>query len=305
MKWLLFIPLFLFGMPKWYYNIESNNSDIIIGYGSGKSEKEAKNNALNDIVSQIAVTIKNEIQKTQSLNNNNYNKNIKINSYQKSIATLYGYKVIKLEYENKRFFVAIEYENIPSIDKFAKKTKLKKDFIIKAIKRDFGLKEGIELVRKDKKWFIKYKDIMQILDKRDFERFFATIPNNTLSIYINKNNILHYNQSFKIKIKSTKKGYITIFDIYDNGTVAILAKNIPIKNSITFPNEEYDLVADNKDTIDLYVVIRSNKKLILDDFAMADEEFITDERYKNFDELLRFIKDKTFTSLRVVTKGNR
>ena len=79
-------------------------------------------------------------------------------------------------------------------------------------------------------------------------------------------------------------------------------KNIPIKNSITFPNEEYDLVADNKDTIDLYVVIRSNKKLILDEFAMADEEFITDERYKNFDELLRFIKDKTFTSLRIVTK---
>ena len=78
MKWLLFIPLFLFGMPKWYYNLESNNSDIIIGYGSGKSEKEAKNNALNDIVSQIAVTIKNEIQKTQSLNSNNYNKNIKL-----------------------------------------------------------------------------------------------------------------------------------------------------------------------------------------------------------------------------------
>jgi biopolymer transport protein ExbD len=143
---------------------------------------------------------------------------------------------------------------------------------------------------------------MQILDKRDFERFFATILKDTLSIYINKNNQLHYNQAFKIKLKSSKKGYITILDIYDDGTVAILAKNIPIKNSITFPNEEYDLVADNKDTIDLYVAIRSDKKLILDDFAMADEEFITDERYKNFDELLRFLKNRNFSSVRVVTK---
>ena len=62
------------------------------------------------------------------------------------------------------------------------------------------------------------------------------------------------------------------------------------------------MVADNKDTIDLYIAIRSDKKLILDDFAMADEEFITDERYKNFDELLRFFKNRTFSSVRVVTK---
>ena len=301
---LFFIPLFVFAIPKWYYNIEANNSDMIIGYGSGNSVKNAKESALNEIVSQIAVTIKNEVQKTQSFNNNRYNKDIKINSSQKSLATIYGYKVIKLEYENGKYFIAIEYENIPSIDKFAKKTKLKKAFIIKTIKRDFGLKEGIELVRKDKKWFIKYKDIMQVLDKRDFERFFTTILNKTLSIYINKNNILHYNQTFKIQVKSAKKGYITIFDIYEDGTAVILAKNIPIKTNITFPKEKdgYDLVADNKDTIDLYIAIRSDKKLILDNFAMADEEFITDERYKNFDELLDFIKNRSFSSLRVVTK---
>jgi hypothetical protein len=165
---------------------------MIIGYGSGNSEKNAKESALNEIVSQIAVTIKNEVQKTQSLNSNNYNKNIKINSYQKSLATIYGYKVIKLEYEKGKYFVAIEYENIPSIDKFAKKTKLKKEFITEAIKNDFGIKEGIELIRKDKKWFIKYKNIMQVLDKRDFERFFTTILNKTLSIYINKKFIGYY-----------------------------------------------------------------------------------------------------------------
>jgi len=42
--------------------------------------------------------------------------------------------------------------------------------------------------------------------------------------------------------------------------------------------------------------------LIFDRFATADEELIEYERYKNFGQLQRFLKDKKYTTLKVVTK---
>ena len=39
-----------------------------------------------------------------------------------------------------------------------------------------------------------------------------------------------------------------------------------------------------------------------DSFAYADDELISEEKYKNFDELIEFLDDKIYTTLKVVTK---
>ncbi len=46
----------------------------------------------------------------------------------------------------------------------------------------------------------------------------------------------------------------------------------------------------------------SKTKLSLDEFAYADSEIIQDEKYKNFDSLIEYLDDKTFSSIKVSTK---
>ena len=149
-------------------------------------------------------------------------------------ANISDYEVVESAYKDGEYFVQISYENIPSLEKFAKRTKFKKKQIVNSIKKDFGKSLNIELVRKDMKWYLKYKETMQMLDKKDFARFFKTTPNKNLTINTNKkNNILYEDDEFYFKVKSFKKGYVSIITVYENGTVSVLLKNIPIsKNSI-------------------------------------------------------------------------
>ena len=300
------LPSYVFATPNWYYNINSNKPNTYIGFGSANSEQEAKQIALEDISSQISVQIDSKTTRTKKIIAGDYQKNIEQKSTQKTKANLSDFKLLKIDLEDGTYYVAIEYENIPSIDKF--KAKLKKA----GYKVQFtNYIKNFELSRKDKRWYIKYKDIMQLLDTRDFEKFFSTIQNKNLQFQTNKiNNILYNGDEFYFKVKSSKKGYITIFDVYEDGTVIVLYKNVKIKaNKLTnIPNENFEqipvagLLEEGKDAIDLQIALYSDKKLILDNFAMASDEIENDERYKNFDELLKFLNSKIFSSFKMVTK---
>lgn len=177
----------------------------------------------------------------------------------------------------------------------------------KALKKDINF----ELVRKDKKWFIKHKNILQILDEKDFARFFSTVDNKTVSINTNKRkNILYNEDKFFFKVKSQKKAYASILTVYEDGTVSTLLKNIPLRNDKleNIPDKDFETIPEaglmqrGVETYDLYVLILSSKKTHLESFAQADEKLIEEEKYKNFDELIEFIDTKEYATLKVVTK---
>jgi len=292
--------------PTWYHTLANDRANTYIGYGTASTEQKAKQNALVSISAQIYTKIDNEIVQDKRVEEGEYSKDTHIKSSQKTKANLSGYKILEMSYEDGKYFVAIRYENISSIDKFKNKLKAKNI----QVKFDNYL-QTFDLSRIDKKWYIKYQNILELLDKRDFERFFITIPNEKLSIKTNKrNNILYEDDQFYFKVDSKAKGYVSILTVYEDGTVATLLKNIAIEKneSQNIPDEEFEaipiagLLKKGVDTFDMYVAIYSPKKLIFDRFAAADEELIEDERYKNFDELLKFLDGKTYTTLKVVTK---
>jgi hypothetical protein len=282
-----------------------------IGVGNGATEQEAKQNALKDISDQISIKIDNQTKLNKKLVDGKYSKNIITSSTQSSKANIVGYELLSMNFENRIYKVKIKYENIPSLDKFAKKTKYTKQQILKSIQKDFGKSLGLELVRKDKRWYIKYKNIMQVLDSKDFSHFFKTTINDDLSVSTNKkNNILYEDDEFYFEVKSSKSGYVSILTVYEDGTVSVLMKNIKIQKNITtsIPDKEFEaipiagLMTKGKDTFDMYIAIYSQKKIILDNFALADENMINDEKYKNLDQLLYFFDDYSYTTLRVITK---
>jgi hypothetical protein len=288
------------------------NATVYYGEGSGKSYAEAKRKALEDVASQISVVIDSKIEETQSVKNDKYHKNFKVHSIQKTKVKLEDYEIVEKRKENNQFFVKIKYDNIPSLDKFASKTPYTKEQIKNFIKKDFGKSLGLELVRKDKKWYIKYKDILQKLDKKDFYLFFKTTNRKDLkiSLYNKRRNVLYNGDEFSFLIKSAKSGYITIFDVYEDGTVSILAKNLKInkKRKLIFPDENFDsvleasLLQNQKETFDMYVVIFTKKKRNFDEFISAYEDVVDEELYKNFDELINLIYNKTYATIKVIIR---
>jgi len=239
---------------------------------------------------------------------------------QTSSVKIYGYDVLKLEYDSGSYFAALGYDNIPAIEKFNQKLSgltitdpevqnryLQHTPIAKTVKK----KVGFSLKRQNGTWYMHYKDILQPLSAKDFSRFFATVDNLNLSITTNKHNDLLYNgDEFYFKVTSKKSGYLTIFTTYEDGTVATLIRNVPIKKNRTenIPDKDFEsvlkagLIKRGVETFDLYVVVYSKDKQYFDNFAHADEELLSDERYKNFDELISLLNDVEFVTLKVVTK---
>ena len=287
------------------------NATVYTGQGNGSTQSEAKQNALKDISEQISVSIDTETKQDKKLIDGKYSKDIVISTSQSSNTNIVGYELISMNFKDGIYTTKLQYENIPSLDKFAKKVPYSKKDILKSIKKDFGYSLGMELIRKDKKWYIKYKDDMQILDNKDFARFFKTTPNENLIINTNKrNNILYEDDEFYFELTSSKKGYISILTVYEDGTVSVMMKNIKVEANTkeNLPDKDFEaipqagLLEKGKDTFDMYVAVLSPKKLILDQFAVADGEQVEDERYKNFDQLIEFLNDKKYITLKVVTK---
>ncbi len=317
----------LFATPFWYHNLSSNEANTYIGYGSGSSENEAKQNALLDISGQISTVVKSEYKGDKKLIDGIYTKDISEQTSQKTNSSLSDFEVLKVE-NSDLWYVAIKYENRASIDKFIQKIKalptlknttpkkqnsfLSQTLIGKELQSALGFEFDFKLFRKDTLWYIKYEDTLQVLSKKDFEKFFVTTQNPNLTLNTNKkNNILKDKEEYRFLIDSKQNGYVTLFDIYEDGTVGLIAKNLTISKDkkIEFPDEKSDMLfeasilEEGKDTFDLYTLIYSKKPLILDRFAMSESELIKDERYKNFDELIELLDGFEYSSLKVVTKA--
>ena len=321
---LLSMTFLLVAQPSWYYKLSKSDNNTFIGYGQAGSEKEAKALALQDIAMQLSVKVNGSFSKKTTVHNGKAQNNLSTVNQQKSQADIKGYKLLKLSFDHGVYFIAISYENSSSFEKFVKSIKSKvspKDekqnayirhtVIAKKLKQALGYHIDFALQRKDAIWYISYKGEHIALDKRDFEKFFKTVNHPKLKLSTSqKNNILFNGDVFHFKLKAKKSGYVSILTVYEDGTVAALVKNIPVKKNRqeSIPDKDYEselqaaLIKKGVETFDEYVAVLSDKRLLLDSFAAADEELITHERYKNFDTLIDFLDDKIFVTLKVVTK---
>ena len=311
----------LLANPLWFGNLQKTKTHSYIGYGVGDNASKAKREALNDISSQISIQVDTFVNDRVEDTNGIITTHTNFSSQQNSNTILTDYNLLKLEFIDGKYFVAIEYENIPSLDKFIHKIRdaktekqnsyLKDSFIAKNLKKSLGKDIDFKLKRKDKKWFIQHKSILQPLDKKDFMKFFSSVSNPFLEINTNKKrNILYDGDKFYFKVKSSKKGFISILTVYEDGTVATLVRNIAVEKGSkeNIPDKDFErileagILEEGVESIDLYILLYSQKKLRFDSFADADDEVITEEKYKNFDELIEFIDDKSYATLKVVTK---
>ncbi len=306
--------------PTWYHTLDDSAQNYYVGYGQARSDKKARNLALDDIASQISTTVDNSLQQSTRVQNDTVHTDVKKSSSHKSYAKLHGYRPLNYEQIDGIHYIALSYENIPSIDKFNKalsklsdtNDKVQNSYLKNTnIAKKLNKNVDFSLLRKDKLWYIKYQDIQQVLDSSDFNHFFSSQKSPALSIRTNKNrSVLYEGDEFFFKVQSKKSGFITVFTVYEDGTVSTLMRNSPIdtNHNLNIPDKENSsifqagLIEEGVETFDLYVVLFTPQETTFDAFALADESLVDSEKYKNFDELIKLMNTHAFTTLKVITK---
>jgi len=296
---------FLFAMPKWFYHLQNGKANYYIGYGIGDTLKEAKINALNDISSQIETKIKSVFKSDI----NNYNKNVSQNIKTSTMANITDYKVLKIDQENNKYYIAIGYENIPNIDKFIQKLPknpkistnkfLNATYLGEYIKQKVGKYVAFDIFYKDSKWYISYDNIIQILDKEWFKKLFITYGNRLKTN--NKYNLFNSGDIIKIYYNAKSDGYVTLFDVDSNGGVYILINQKVKKGWNELKNAEFNLEAytDKKEDFEMYVVIFGKIPQNFSQFSLA----LNPNDNHDFGILLRILNKYDFNTLKIITKG--
>lgn len=110
---LCFVSTSALATPEWYQKRSLNIQDIeLIGYGSGKTQHDARTNASQDIAYQLGVDISIVSTKKSSLKNKQFNTHFSENIQQQTRHKLSNLDIVKSEKDGD-WFVAVKTSAIP------------------------------------------------------------------------------------------------------------------------------------------------------------------------------------------------
>lgn len=309
--------------PQWYKNRELHLTVKfeIIGYGQGKTIKEAKANAKEDIAQTLISKIDSSFTNTIKSKNDSFTDISESNLKVTSKLNLHNVKTIKQEQKDNIFYVALKYKNldlaykiISTIDKVECTKKYLNSYLletplVKKLTASIGCELDFKLDRRNEAWYLKYKEHLFLLSDDEFEELYVTKTNYKFDFVSNKK-VLNDGDIFYFKLSSANSGYITLLNVYENGTVTLLQPSTPIKNSIQVPSKdstnyfEAGLVKEGVNTYDLYIAIYTQEPLDMSRFEYANENLAESELAYKFDELINIINKNEYSSTLLRTRAN-
>lgn len=302
--------------PQWYKHreLQSTVKYEVIGYGQGDTIKEAKTNAKEDISQTLISKIDSSFTSQTITHNDNFNERTKSNLKITSKVSLHNLKTIKQEQLNGVFYIALKYKNLDlayrikttigslQCNKNQYNNYLSRTPLIKELTASIGCKLDFKLDRRNQAWYLKYNEHLFLLSDDEFEELYVSKINDKFEFTSSKI-VLTDGDSFHFALNSKREGYVTLLNVYENGTVTLLQPSILIKNSIQVPSidsENYfeaGLVTEGVNTYDLYVAIYTKKPLDMSRFEYANEDLAESELAYKFDELINLIDTYEYSSM--------
>ena len=107
---LLLLPFQLFGTPNWYTQREKiSTKSIYYGYGEGRTQTEARANALREISEQINTKVSSSLTMHTTSSNQYITQNTNAFSSTKSSQTLKDIKVLKQTKDGTKYFILMKH----------------------------------------------------------------------------------------------------------------------------------------------------------------------------------------------------
>ncbi len=302
--------------PDWYkhQNITAKTHYSYIGYGSAKSIQLAKQAAREDIATQLFVIVETVTESESGIENEKFMLSARHRSKQQTYAKLNKTKVLKSEFVDKTFYVALEYKHLTIVQHFINQLnvttcedEVQHPYLIHTplftnLNDKLPCKLNIELVRKNQTWMLAYKEILIQLDDQNFSSIYTTVQKDSLQITPSSFRPRE-GEIFTVAINSSSAGYVTLFNVYADGIVSLLQENIFVEaNKVRiFPTEKDEVIFESvvlekeKETTDLYIGLYSESPIAFPRFKEAGSTVQSNQWQYQFDYLLQLMKRQRFS----------
>jgi hypothetical protein len=220
---------------------------------------------------------------------------------EKSDIILSNIKIVKSEFIDNRYYVAIKYINLPlaqrvalEIKDYNLKIKTSKDYYLNKtdlmdnLKNEFGFYPKVRIYQNN---IIINNQFFALLNRNIID-LFKRVDSKNIFFTSNKK-IYKNNQLMKFQIITKKEGFISVLYVEETGKVGIILNNIKIVKEIIYPNknEEEDLIAFNPSEemiSEFYIALYSQDRLDLNKFEEISCNLLNNNSY-NFSDLIKIL----------------
>lgn len=313
-------------IPSWFGTLQNNSKTEIIGYGEGLTLDEAKTNAKSDIAKTIRSHIYSSFTTQTSVNNATVKHDAQASVTETSNLSISDTQIVQSEESNGYFYVALKYDNLPVSIKLVKRggqslcgishPYLAQTPILINLSSELNCSVSVELTREQNGWYLGRGQYSVILSDTDLQKLMIETSKGLLSIHSTHSQV-NVDEVYSLTLNGLPStGYLSLFDIYDDGRVILMDGNIDltkhINKELRYPEEIHHdfqlsggLLESGHDALDLYMAIVSNEPLKLSSFIPMGHIIEKSERAFAFDHLLSLIKNNLFATTVVTTKPIR
>lgn len=286
--------------PCLQISLQNNNSGIKTGYGSGRTVAEAKQRALYDIAKQIEVAIDGTETATTNKQDDQvttgFSQNVKARASQ--ILTSVETACSDTNDPTGSYHFALRYDQRPLVDIYAQALSeqfwqqrpgriewqgpklITQSTFIKQLEQRLvqtgnpqSIRLTVQLFRKNAQWKLIINDIVRTLQTEHYTQLINWQSLHAGSLQVQLQN--EYGQAlaphlrdgddFYFKITNRQTGYLTVFDIYEDGRVTKLRENITIKSKLKLPEHKgafsAGLLIPGQSTRDQYVFLLTDQPI--------------------------------------------
>ena len=237
-------------VPDWYINTTIPYSSYeYIGYGQGSTKEAAMLQAKSEIAQSIRSDIRVEVNSHTVFNDKVLKESFSSKTYIASDLKLSDIKRQKIEQRNDVFYTAYKYSNLPIVDKILQANIpfrcttsphpfLSQTPIYKSITKRLSCTPFMDVIYKNRNWYLVIEREMFNLNQQNIERLFARVNSPNIRLTLSKND-LKSGELYFIKVEALKRGYLSLIQFFDSGQLQVLIDNdiVSSNKSITFPDD--------------------------------------------------------------------
>lgn len=278
------------------------------GYGVGSTLAEAEAVAKNDIATTLNSQVRSSVMQSVSTNN----KEVQALSASKMLLTtditLSNAMKVKAERVGNKYYVIYSYLNIPLSQKiknaFSDTTKcgvnshpyLSNTPLFKEIETKLACLPELSIAQRHNQFYLNFEQNSFPLSAGDEMRLFTTVKSAALELQLSRN-VINSGQYYHINITPIDSGYLSLVQLYDDGTVQLLVGNmsVPKRQAFTYPNlnDYHGLEAYNAELApiqDLTLAIQCKKPIDIMGLPTVSEH-ISQSKVSFFNYLMDISKD--------------
>ena len=325
--------------------LQNNNAAMLLGYGKGGSVNQAKQQALYDIANQIEVNVSGEsLSQSNKLNNSvNTKFSNKIKTRANALLSSVEIACSDINDPSGQYHFALRYDQRDLADILTDKLiesfwqgkpnkiiwqgpslVVQSDLIQHLNSQLVDLESAqpltiqIKLFRKDNAWYLALNDVIKLIKDSDIAQILNwhkfTKTNNFVSLENefgeSISSHMQAGDEFRFVVNTEHSGYLSVFDVYEDGRVTKIRDNMPFNNSLTLPEHKGSfsagLLTENQSTRDQYIFIVTAEQLDTRAFRqlMVEEDNTQDQKNYHLSKFLFWLDKQqivTSTALQVDT----